>query len=236
MDTSTLKNLEQLHLFFRTYRSHNGVGSWFRGQANVEWNLIPKAGRDEYFLPNHRDLGRFYDWEKQAIAYQALPKNLVQSLALAQHHGLATRLLDWTQNPLVAAYFAVSTESNCDGAIYILEPLETFIKDDITREQLIELNGVACYFPRAISPRLLNQQGMFTVHSPANSEIEITKSRLTSERTNIIKIIIPRTLKKELEEMISDYGINSSMIFPDLDGLSQHKNRQTESMVTRRKT
>jgi hypothetical protein len=111
-----------------------------------------------------------------------------------------------------------------------------FVEDEITKEQLTTLNGVACYFPRAISPRLLNQQGMFTVHSPANTEIHVTESRLFPERTNIKKIIIPYTLKKDIEDMISDYGINSSMIFPDLDGLSQYKNRETKGMVERRKT
>jgi hypothetical protein len=236
VDTSTLENLEQLHLLLRAYRSHNGAGSWFRGQANIDWKLIPKAGREEYSLPNHSDLGRFYDWEQQAIAYRELPESWIESLALAQHHGLATRLLDWTKNPLVAAYFAVSNEPSSDGAIYVLEPLETFITDDITKEQLINFNGVACYLPRSISPRLLNQQGMFTVHSPANSEIKVNKSRLFPEHTNIKKIIIPHALKKELEDMISDYGINSSMIFPDLDGLSQQKNRDTESIVMRKKT
>jgi hypothetical protein len=68
VDTSTLENLEQLHLFFRAYRSHNGAGSWFRGQADASWALIPKAGRKEYSLPSHRDLRRFYDWEQQGYS------------------------------------------------------------------------------------------------------------------------------------------------------------------------
>jgi hypothetical protein len=236
VDTATLEKLEELHMFFRHYRSNNGAGFWFRGQANSEWPLIPKAGRKEYFLSDNGDLGRHHNWKEQAVAYQELSESLIESLALAQHHGLATRLLDWTQNPLVATFFAVSSEPNSDGAIYIMEPLDTFILNEVTRDELTAFDEVVCYFPRAISPRLLNQQGMFTVHSPSDKKIAVTASRRSKKRTNIKKIIIPCDMKKDLEEMISDYGINSSMIFPDLDGLSAHKNKETAKLVQHKKT
>ena len=68
MNKITIENLEHLHHLFRGYRSHNGIGYWFRGHADVNWLLVPKAGRDEFGLPSNRDLGRFKDWRDQAAS------------------------------------------------------------------------------------------------------------------------------------------------------------------------
>lgn len=231
MDQTTLGSIEQLHKIFRCFRNHNGIGSWFRGQANADWPLLPKAGRDEFFLPNNRDLGRFNDWRSQAVAYRELPENYFECLAIAQHHGLATRLLDWTQNPLVATYFAVSSLVKNEGAIYILECLDEFITSSTEIDILKELDDVVCYIPRAISPRVLNQRGIFTIHCPANRNIEIRNSRFSQDSKNLLKVVIPHQLKNEILKLLDDYGINEAMLFPDLDGLSRQKNRETSDMV-----
>jgi hypothetical protein len=171
MNEINLESLELFHKIFRGFRSFNGCANFFRGQADKDWSLLPKAGRQEYLWEENGDLKRFNIWERQAIAYAELPNNIYEKLAIAQHHGLATRLLDWTQNPLVAAYFAVSTLSNTDGAIYILEPPHNVIVEDkLTIDQLKNYKGVSCYFPRAISPRVINQKGMFTVHCSLSSK------------------------------------------------------------------
>ena len=231
MNYLTINSIDEFHKVFRAFRSHKGFGNWFRGQASSEWDLLPKAGRTEYFLPDNRDLGRFNDWEKQAIAYEHLPDNRLESLAVAQHHGLATRLLDWSQNPLVAAYFAVIESPKTDGAIYVLEPLTDFANEGTTLQFISEFEGVICYIPRSISPRVLNQKGMFTIHCPANKEIDVERSNIVVELLNLRKIIIPFNLKSELEKMLDDYGVNSSTLFPDLDGLSSCKNLETRKMV-----
>jgi hypothetical protein len=48
--------------------------------------------------------------------------SLVETYLLAQHHGLLTRLLDWTTNPLAALYFAATGEPDHDGAMYVINP------------------------------------------------------------------------------------------------------------------
>ena len=76
---------------------------------------------------------------------------------------------------------------------------------------------------------------MFTIHCPANEYIELCNSRIDSGAKNLVKVIIPKALKEELLKMLDDYGINESMLFPDLDGLSRQKNWETSNMVKRRK-
>lgn len=224
------ENLETFHQLFRAYRSHDGFANWFRGQSNFEWTLLPKAGREKHYMPDNGDLGRFHDWRHHSVTYTDLPKSEIESLALAQHHGLATRLLDWTMNPLVAAFFCCSTNQQIDGSIYIYETLEQLANDDIDMNLLKGYNGVIGYIPKFISPRMLNQRALFTIHCDANTDIEISESRLGNGEPNLRRIIIEAKLKREILKMLDDYGINMVSLFPDLDGLSQYINHKTELM------
>src|SRR6266496_4675707 len=96
--------------FLTVIQSNPGIHWIYRGQDNITWPLLPKAGRPEYFLPAtdywkergqvSSDLGPFGTWRDAAIAFtECLPGNDFEALAFAQHYGLATRLLDWTRNP-----------------------------------------------------------------------------------------------------------------------------------------
>ena len=232
MTTFELDVATKIHEFFRGFRSHPPAGWWFRGQANVAWKLLPKAGRDPYFLPDNRDLGRIRHWRESAVAYfTSLPVNDWECLALAQHHGLATRLLDWTFNPLVATYFACAESPGTDGAVYLYDP-ELFV-----RESSLQLNADldgAGFIPRAIAPRLLNQKAAFTVHGPPNREITVKPHHYFKDYSNLVCMVIKKHCKSELIQMLDDYGINNVTLFPDLDGLSRHVNWETFEMVSDR--
>lgn len=229
MDTFKVNTIRDLHEIFMMIRSHGGVGWWFRGQSNNEWELLPKAGRKEYYLPNDRDLGRFNFWRKQAIAYDNnLPENDWECLAIAQHYGLATRLLDWTYNPLIATFFAVSENFDLDGVIYGYQP-EKFVKPELLPLKA-ESNGFG-FEPRALSSRILNQKSLFTVHGPANEKIREKPHPVLEGRLNLIRISIPKEIKKEIQDHIADYGFTYVNMFPDWDGLSKHINWETASLV-----
>jgi len=144
----------------------------FRGQADVSWALVPKAGRAGYYLrekhepPQHglppRDICRFNYWREQAVAYNlTLPTNDFECLALAQHYGLATRLLDWTTNPLVALFFAVECCSETQGVVYCFGP-ETIIQSSVCT--LASVDRIAMYIPPPFDRRITAQSGVFTFH------------------------------------------------------------------------
>src|SRR5262249_39321139 len=103
--------------------SRFGEGWIFRGHADANWELKPKAGRPP-FLGREKEL--FDAWKRRAIEH--LPSHVTSIwdlLAIAQHHGLATRLLDWTTNLLNAAYFAVR-EHRPGPAVIHAARFETF--------------------------------------------------------------------------------------------------------------
>lgn len=224
-----------IHKFFAVYRPHPPSGWWFRGQANSEWPLLPKAGRPEYLLPDNRCIGRFKHWSKKAIAYDPnLPGNDWERLAVAQHHGLATCLLDWTLNPLVAVYFACCEQPTVNATVFCYEP------DHFIVESKLSLDEAICpgsgFIPRAIASRILNQQAIFTVHLPVTETVLIRQHPVWKDHPTLARLDIPAKLKPDLLRMLNDYGINASSMFPDLEGLSHHVNWETCNMVIRRES
>lgn len=216
-----VKNFLDYYLVIKEHPTINGIGWIFRGQSNYEWDLIPKAGRKEYFIDDEKDIYTFNNWRQKAIAYSDLPLKNSEALAIAQHYGLATRLLDWTYNPLVALYFAVENNFHTPGTVFLYKPPQYLgINDDIDFTNN-EYSGYA-YIPRSLDKRIINQCGLFTYHSKPN--IPLSPKPQDKESPTLIAIDIPPEIKHQLLMDLDTFGINQLFLFPDLGGLSNYMN------------
>ncbi|WP_426393024.1 FRG domain-containing protein [Mammaliicoccus sciuri] len=213
MNQTRVKSFEELHKAFSKYRKTN---LWlFRGHSNPEWDLTPKGGREPY--NKHNDIEIFKSWKRQAVNFLNVPFDDWDMLTIAQHHGLATRLLDWTFNPLVAAFFAVQKPAEEDAIVYAYYNPCSIKTEEV---EVFEQEGIGKVKPYGTASRVVRQSGIFTIHNPPSLNVENN----LEEEHKLEKIIIDSSYRKELRFELSHYGINELSLFPDVDGLSQHVN------------
>ena len=183
-----------------------------RGVSNHEYALLPSLFRhpniDDATIREHNLMWVFKTHAKAHL--DRLPESEVEWLTIAQHHGLPTRLLDWSLSPLVACFFAVQSLSTHDAAVYVYDVGKFGKEEDIN---ISNLHKIIAFFPSHATKRVTAQSGMFTIHPTKDMKLE-------SE--NIKKILIPANKKKHFLEKLVKYGVHQGTIFPDLDGLSNY--------------
>jgi hypothetical protein len=203
----------ELHDVIETYDARTVM---YRGMKSVKFPLLPKIGR---IVPpksigsreaNEKEILRLF--KERALRFiDFMPTSDWDWLALGQQHGLPTRLLDWTNNPLVACYFAVEEQSDEDSVIYTYQNKSYIDVEEYTDP--FRYREVGKFIPRHLSTRITNQGGLFTIH-PKHYE--------PFESEDMEKIIIPNRIRSMLKQTLNRYGVDRFALFPNLDGLSAH--------------
>lgn len=236
--TSQITSIAEVLDAARLVGSQGWTNAWWRGHANSIWKLIPKVFRSGVnYVAEHNMVLKFQ--ARARTRYRNCPPDTDYPawLGLMQHYGLPTRLLDWTQSPLVAAYFATLEAPDTEGSIWALNPAAAnrevadvfgvLIPSHEKAKELLDdafdgrLNGVGtavAMMPSEIDPRMLLQQSTFTVHGSDVPLDEFLDLGVTNP--SVLRFAIPPAAKSTLSYDLALIGLRRSTLFPDLDSLS----------------
>jgi hypothetical protein len=213
MQEYVIETFPQFHELIEQYNARTVI---FRGIKSLEYPLIPKIGR---VVPpdsigsrekNEQEILRLF--KERAFPYlDFTPASDWDWLALGQQYGLPTRLLDWTENPLVACYFAVDQDHDSDSVIYAYRNKSYIDVND--HPDPFRYKKVGKFIPRHLTQRITTQGGLFTVHPNPYEPFE---------SDDMDKIILPRGIRSAFKKTLNKYGVNKFALFPGLDGLAAH--------------
>jgi hypothetical protein len=240
---------------------------WYRGVSKRTHQLLPGIYRSPIQGAQPYDEENLFERFKSLAAAFA-PAGIASDwdwYFLAQHHGLPTRLLDWTESLLAALYFAIAKHARDIGPMRLWELAykdlaQPSFDDDSPAIWMMDagtLNAIALgpdndaviipggdlssgYLPlRAISeataeslpigvlptrsnPRLIAQQGTFTIHGSDHLPIEAIVNLNDGQSLKLARITIDRANIAVIWNELETTGYNNLVLFPDLDHVTQY--------------
>ena len=204
----------------------------FRGHSHLDFNLTPAIARPDDLVGDSLKKKESEIYEEFLRLGSMLIDDMKISgdwdkLALAQHHGLPTRLLDWTSSPLIALWFACANKrktDKADRAIWIFKIDEDRDKVDIRDPANTPFSDVypRIFKPAHITERIRLQAGWFSVHDIASENGNKSLEELSSMESRLEKIIIPNDCALGMLKLLDLFHINASTLMPDLTGISLH--------------
>lgn len=196
----------------------------FRGQPCGK-PLLPKIARDSPQL-NSTDLERemLNRLRRQGHRFpEVSAANDLDLLAIAQHHGMATRLLDWSSNPLVALWFACSEPSTEQQAhLYIYKASKGVLLDPRVDSDPFSFAVTKIFQPTHNNARVIAQCGWFSVHPYYAQQKFKGLDEDVVHFLSVFHLAIPAGEKAAILAKLDVLGVNHRSLFPDLDGLCRH--------------
>jgi hypothetical protein len=155
-----------------------------------------------------------HEFKIRAVPFLShIPRDDFEWLFLAQHHGLPTRLLDWTSNPLVALFFAVRARlGGRDGAVVAYKHGRPICNIESNRDPF-SADKVGLCEPPHLSMRIVAQSGLFTLEPP-----RIDPSTISSKSSVEMWPVSYRS-KEKIRMQLEKLGISEGSMFPGLDGI-----------------
>jgi hypothetical protein len=240
--TTIIENISKLTEASSDVFKSTGTKWWFRGQRSAAWGLLPGVRRGYTRLQERYLTNLFYSRAQMRHSHYPAESDYGAWLALMQHYRLPTRLMDWSNSPLIGAYFATKLAFDLarkpeieDAAIWVLEP-----------HKLNVAMGYEAVFPplnaRSVRPlvrpafkgadksniqvlavmpiendmRMFVQQGAFTIHV-----CDDALDKMPGCDEWLQKFVIPVDFIGGMSRDLDVLGFRLADIFPDLDNLAK---------------
>lgn len=220
----------------------------FRGQRDAEWGLESSLTRrlklfvpqDKWASQEDRAIRVFKRKAHYFLDDTSSLKDDLRCLALMQHHGAPTRLLDFTKSPFVASYFALQSCTTSAAVFAVNTPAlwhqaTPCEHPELTREVIDPRNPDALnrYYmsnkfpvvwpgePWTMDRRIVAQAGTFMLPGRIDVSVESLLNQYNYTKPLLVKIILPAHIRKEAMESLYRMNISNATLFPDLDGLAR---------------
>lgn len=202
----------------------------YRGQADIDWELesgavhrLRKAYGEDLPVDEGelRNLVAEYHREQLVMPMQVIDGadlRDLQRLSVLQHQGAATGLLDFTENPLIAFWFACTEKPDKDARVFLLDIGDPQVaRNARTLNNPFEAGQAVVYYEpdRSLGARIVAQQSVFVICNPL-----IPAQHLKS-------VVVPHSSKAELQDYLKGLGLSQEALFGDIPGLAAANTRRT---------
>lgn len=230
--------MEQVRIF-----NEKNTFVWFRGQNNSDYELHSGLFRDDLLVLDvylSREILRYQEFLN--LGHLDHGKSDWDLLYIMQHHGVKTRLLDWTESFATALFFACINwkYEDCNACVWMLAPSELnylsikkdalYLPDEeekyedfIYKKNNFPKSALALY-PVRNSKRIVAQQGTFTLQGNSMLPLEQDLNGDLVKNDHLVKLVLTPEIINDIDYFLKLSGVNYYTLFPDLDGLAKFVN------------